>query len=328
MNRVITNNYFDDFDLLLQEHSKDLVCEDFNRSHSFRTSISPSPAASINNSDDNEITAASENVRPTQKTITFLDFCTVKSVLNENIYNFFQWFISSNERELQLSRIYHIQFSHVSSNKDKLKICILSNSAYHSNSFETWLIRRYLSEWRTHCIISFPAEIPRVDCMISKLIYMNPVGSSKSLSPNNQQSPKKKSSKVIISRTKDLMKLGREQTQRQLELEVEIVALMNQENFIYEQIIVKNSLINQLKEELVHKEALLKKKRLVVEAVKSSSDLMDPQFYNSNKAWVETECIEKLASLQREKLMLGDFIGAKKKGLLSPKSTLYLDERM
>jgi len=158
---------------------------------------------------------------------------------------------------------------------------------------------------------------------------MNPVGSSKSLSPNNQQSPKKKSSKVIISRTKDLMKLGREQTQRQLELEVEIVALMNQENFIYEQIIVKNSLINQLKEELVHKEALLKKKRLdIVEAVKSSSDLMDPQFYNANKARVETECIEKLASLQREKLMLGDFIGAKKKGLLSPKSTLYLDERM
>mmetsp|Transcript_13580 Transcript_13580/g.18605 ORF Transcript_13580/g.18605 Transcript_13580/m.18605 type:complete len:86 (+) Transcript_13580:2-259(+) len=69
------------------------------------------------------------------------------------------------------------------------------------------------------------------------------------------------------------------------------------------------------------------KKRMDEEkAMELSKQVMDPQSFEANKAFMEAEFMEKLTSLQREKLMLHDFIGAKKKGLLSPKSSRRLLE--
>ena len=110
------------------------------------------------------------NATKRNKTVLVKELLTTDGVFNKILFEFLNWIISENDREIFLSKTCHIKFIHTAANQELLKIFIQADSRCLLNYGHKLWVNKCFTGWKKKCIKdNKTAEIEKVDRMIKEI---------------------------------------------------------------------------------------------------------------------------------------------------------------
>ena len=112
------------------------------------------------------------DLKATKKNKTFLvkELLTSDGVFDKVLFDFINWIISENDREIFLSKTCHVKFIHTKANQDLLKIFVHSDSRCLLNFGHKLWVHKCFTGWKKKCAKdNKTAEVEKVDRMLKEL---------------------------------------------------------------------------------------------------------------------------------------------------------------
>lgn len=110
------------------------------------------------------------NAPKKNKTFLVKELLTLDGIFNKVLFDFMNWIISENDREIFLSKTCHIKFIHTAANQDLLKIFLHSDSRCLLNFGHKLWVNKCFTGWKKKCMKDGKnAEVEKVDRMIKEI---------------------------------------------------------------------------------------------------------------------------------------------------------------
>ena len=112
------------------------------------------------------------DLKATKKNKTFLvkELLTTDGVFDKVLFDFINWIISENDREIFLSKTCHVKFIHTKANQDLLKIFVHSDSRCLLNFGHKLWVHKCFTGWKKKCVKdNKTAEVEKVDRMLKEI---------------------------------------------------------------------------------------------------------------------------------------------------------------
>lgn len=141
---TVSNNFFDEFDELLQFHTSTIKIP---------TKKAPTTKAAVTN-----------------KILLFKDFLTVEGTFKKPLFDFISWLISDNDREIHLAKKCNLKFLHLQGKLSLLRVAIHLDSRCLVNSTSIEWVHKCLLSWKKHCVkYGSQADINHAEVMLGTL---------------------------------------------------------------------------------------------------------------------------------------------------------------
>lgn len=110
------------------------------------------------------------NAAKKNKTFLVKELLTMDGEFNKTLFEFLNWIISENDREIFLAKTCHIKFIHTKANQDLLKIFVHADSRCLLNLGHKIWVSKCFNGWKKKCVADKKtAEVDKVDRMIREI---------------------------------------------------------------------------------------------------------------------------------------------------------------